>query len=380
MEENEAYADAMAGVGKSVGKFFGGIGNYFIKPQGEAPPPVKARFPFAPNVNSPTLGASPADIAAMKTVAAPSTAAPIPKAPIPKAPIPKASASPGAGLGSLAAANEPPADTGTGVTAPAEPSLAGAFGELTKLHGDIPHANLDKYANYLANSDTRAAKQKQEDFWGTIAQIGFGMAGSSSPYALQALGQSASAALPGMMEATKARRAEALQAMKDQAALDLQARDYKQKDIDAAVNLLGNNIQHADKRFEIASLEKRSREQIAAENKRALDQNATDIRRAEIAAKASRDAATIGAGASNRPFTVNAQNQRAYVDESGKINSHYKNLIAVTPDPKAKAKLEADRQAELAQLAANLGFSSPTAGDGGNYGAIPPGAVREKTR
>lgn len=58
------------------------------------------------------------------------------------------------------------------------------------------------------SSPEALAAQKKQDFWGSLAQIGFGMAGSNSPYFLQAAGQAASAALPGMQQAAHARKAQ----------------------------------------------------------------------------------------------------------------------------------------------------------------------------
>ena len=295
MAEAEAAGKTMAGVGESVSNFFGGIGNYFTKPQGDAPPPnapvkvppVAARF--APDINSRTLGASPADLAAMNTVAAPPPAAPT-AASTPKAPAPR-----GAGLGSLAAANKPPAGTGTGATGastapPTAPSLDADIQTMLDKIGTPKGAGIDAWKNNLADSANRIAKEKQEDFWGTIAQIGFGMAGSSSPYALQALGQSASAALPGMMEATKARRAEALQAMKDQAALDLENFGFNRDAIKEGVSLYGEKLKDATAQAKITS----DREQAREDNLFAeLRNNATiagRLKEAGIQAAATRSA------------------------------------------------------------------------------------------
>ena len=58
------------------------------------------------------------------------------------------------------------------------------------------------------SSPEALAAQKKQDMWATLAQIGFGMAGSNSPSFLQAAGQSASAAMPGMMQANRDRKAQ----------------------------------------------------------------------------------------------------------------------------------------------------------------------------
>jgi uncharacterized spore protein YtfJ len=77
------------------------------------------------------------------------------------------------------------------------------------------------------SSPEALAAQKKQDFWGSLAQIGFGMAGSNSPHFLQAVGQSASAALPGMQQAAQARRARVNEGMRGQ--LDLESLSNKEQ-------------------------------------------------------------------------------------------------------------------------------------------------------
>jgi hypothetical protein len=77
------------------------------------------------------------------------------------------------------------------------------------------------------SSPEALAAQKKQDFWSSLAQIGFGMAGSNSPHFLQAVGQSASAALPGMQQAAQARRARVNEGMRGQ--LDLESLSNKEQ-------------------------------------------------------------------------------------------------------------------------------------------------------
>jgi hypothetical protein len=56
-------------------------------------------------------------------------------------------------------------------------------------------------------------KSRKEDLYTMLAQIGFGMAGTKSPSFLQAAGQSASAAIPGAVQARKERKAEQRQGL-----------------------------------------------------------------------------------------------------------------------------------------------------------------------
>lgn len=69
-------------------------------------------------------------------------------------------------------------------------------------------------------------KRRDADKWATLAEIGFGIAGSNSPYLLQAVGAAASAALPGARAAKKEREAEKRQAYRDLA--EAEGITYKQ--------------------------------------------------------------------------------------------------------------------------------------------------------
>ena len=60
---------------------------------------------------------------------------------------------------------------------------------------------------YFNGETDKLAKQKKEDVWSTLAQIGFGMAASKNPYFLGAVGEAGNAAMPQMQQAMAARRA-----------------------------------------------------------------------------------------------------------------------------------------------------------------------------
>jgi len=80
-------------------------------------------------------------------------------------------------------------------------------------------------------------KQKKEDLWMSLAQIGFGMAGTQSPYFLQAVGQAGAAALPGMINAKKERKAELNTAIKSMADLENASNREKQNFAAAVVSM-----------------------------------------------------------------------------------------------------------------------------------------------
>jgi hypothetical protein len=101
---------------------------------------------------------------------------------------------------------------------------------LYGLSGD-PKKNAETYKEMFPQDTTRRdqaeamleketdpkerKKQKEQDLWATVAEIGFGMAASKSPYMLQALGESAQAALPKLQERMEKRKDEYKQAVKD---------------------------------------------------------------------------------------------------------------------------------------------------------------------
>jgi hypothetical protein len=118
---------------------------------------------------------------------------------------PPAGASPPAagagGLGSLA--NEFPG------------AIKSATTEYDKLFPTPQHEAQNKLLEYVNAQASPEALKKQayQDKWAMLAEIGFGMASSNSPYLLQAIGEAASAALPGAKKAKEARDAKSLAAL-----------------------------------------------------------------------------------------------------------------------------------------------------------------------
>lgn len=125
-------------------------------------------------------------------------------------------------------------------------------------------------------SDEYYEKQRKEDMWSTLAQIGFNMASSKSPFLLQAIGEAAAAALPEARADKKERKA-----LKDRA-LDVMAEmnglkrkenmqlygvavDAAQADIRAAQadKEFGLKERELEQRGELAREENTSREKIA---------------------------------------------------------------------------------------------------------------------
>ena len=150
-------------------------------------------------------------------------------------------------------------------------SLQGNMALMDQLMGPAPDkyaAEQERYYEQLRSPEAQAARKKQ-DLWGSLAQIGFGMAGSNSPYFLQAAGQAGAAALPGMQAAAKDRRMEQQQALDRLAGIEGQRYNAKGQRIQSALSLQGQAIttDQADK--------------VRAEGKRQFDERLAFDRQSE---------------------------------------------------------------------------------------------------
>ena len=70
-------------------------------------------------------------------------------------------------------------------------------------------------------TDEEKAARKNEDLWSALAQIGFGMAAGESPNFLTNVGKATAAAVPGMQESLKERRADTKEELKQKYAYEL---------------------------------------------------------------------------------------------------------------------------------------------------------------
>lgn len=164
-----------------------------------------------------------------------------------------------AGLSSRSRAGAPAA-AGLGATVssgipgvPAPESLETLIGKATPAYDKLVPAPkreardaLLAYAKQLGDPE-QIKKQANEDKWMTLAQIGFNMASSNSPYLLQAVGAAAAAALPGAKEAKKereARKRDALRMYADIEGLDNQ--DAKDR-VNGILNLARTQYDMSDK-------------------------------------------------------------------------------------------------------------------------------------
>jgi hypothetical protein len=120
-------------------------------------------------------------------------------------------------LGALAAATQPPPVSAEQPQVPAFDRQA-ELEELQRLMGSAPER--DALAQYYAGEGERAKGQKKEDLWSALAQMGFNMAGTDSPYFLQAVGQAGAATMPTIRESLKERRAGEEKATRTKAELE----------------------------------------------------------------------------------------------------------------------------------------------------------------
>jgi len=208
------------------------------KPAVRAAAPASTARPAPSGMQDPAYRGPPVTADAMRAM----LTKPAPPAPAPRVGGP--TSAPRAAMPAPAPRAAMPAPAGPPLPAsPAAPAAPGAektFGGFspTDIAGNaasirdlapVSTAARDAMAKHYADmsSPEALAAQKKQDFWGSLAQIGFGMAGSNSPHFLQAVGQSASAALPGMQQAAQARRARVNEGMRGQ--LDLESLSNKEQ-------------------------------------------------------------------------------------------------------------------------------------------------------
>ena len=106
------------------------------------------------------------------------------------------------------------------------------------LIGAVPEGEgLKEYKEYLKSLPGELDKRKKEDLWGALAQFGFNLAGSQSPYFLQAAGQAGAQTMPAITGALKERRAAESEARKGRAELDRMTRAEEIKAVEGGVKL-----------------------------------------------------------------------------------------------------------------------------------------------
>lgn len=105
---------------------------------------------------------------------------------------------------------------------------------LAKRAKDFEEAN--KIPAPPGTSAEEKAARKNEDLWSALAQIGFGMAAGENPNFLTNVGKATAAAVPGMQESLKERRAETKEELKQQYAYQLAKAGIKGKAYEFGIN------------------------------------------------------------------------------------------------------------------------------------------------
>ena len=198
-----------------------------------------------------------------------------------------------------------PAPVAASPAQPAIPSLQESVKTIQDLIMD------PQTKSYFDGQTTKLAKEKKEDLWTALAQIGFGMAASKNPYFLGAVGEAGTAAMPAMQQAAAARRAEQNDIAKQQLALHQGA-------VTAGVQQYQNNQSNALQQQKIAQDLQISNATLQNQWNIAQANNAAELQRAHIAAAA--------AGQSDPRFFI--QQMAAGLVRDGK----YKNLNDATPE------------------------------------------------
>lgn len=165
------------------------------------------------------------------------------------------------------------------------------------------HAMRDTMTKRYADmsSPEAIAAQKKQDLWGTLAQLGFGMAGSNSPYFLQAAGQAGAAALPGMQQAAQARKAQEMAGLQGQLGIENLTNQERQSLATRATELseMRRKGEIDQQQFEAQMALKREELAVDREYKRAM------------AGAAGARASRVGSGSGGDGLTANQRRMAA---------------------------------------------------------------------
>ena len=135
-----------------------------------------------------------------------------------------------------------PSMAGGGLVAFADAGSVGGMAsyvdEYKQLLGGIPEGEgTTAYKQYLESMPENLEKQREQDRNMALVQFGSALAGSSSPYFLQGVGQAGMSTLPFMQKSAADIRARETDAMKGRAALDQGQRAEQLKAVEGGVGL-----------------------------------------------------------------------------------------------------------------------------------------------
>ena len=125
-----------------------------------------------------------------------------------------------------------------GLVAFNEGGMANYVDQYKELLGGIPEGKgTEAYKQYLESMPAQLEKQREQDKYMALAQLGASMAGSDSPYFLQSFGQAGAATLPFMQKSAAERRTREAEATKGLAGLDQMQRGESLKAVEGGVGL-----------------------------------------------------------------------------------------------------------------------------------------------
>jgi hypothetical protein len=156
---------------------------------------------------------------------------------------------------------------------------------------------LTKEADRLSDPAT-VKKQERDDKWMALAEFGFKLAGSNSPYFLQAVGEAANATLPGMKADKKEREARRLDAIKMYAQAEGITNEMASKRVTAGMSYAKDKLEIKDRsiarvadiakaaandatQIEVANINRASALDVAKENVRGQIDASTKLSNAE---------------------------------------------------------------------------------------------------
>lgn len=295
------------------------------------------------------------------------------------------SASNAPGAGAISGASAAPAKLALGATPPIpeNPDLGALLGPKMVEGGDLFDRIMPKRSTEgqdmmkaEAKKDLDPAEQKKDkdyDMWSTLAEIGFNMASSNSPYFLQAVGAAAAAALPGARAAKKEREAKRREAIKTLADVENLEYDQAAKKVEFGYKYATDTLGFKDK--QIARAADRYNTQL---------QSATSIANTNTSAEATRFAATE----SRRGYESGYDKQAAALEKQAQNNAFDAAVKSVQANPAfltAMAAGDINKQWAILQpvyekylaVARSGGLEGSTAGtpSGMDYGPPPKGAV-----
>ncbi len=151
-------------------------------------------------------------------------------------------------------------------------SAEDALGLGQKFVSGLPREELDRAKKYAMEEldPANQEKERKADMWQALAEMGFRMAASNSPHVLQAIGEAATATLPGVAASKKERKAAKNEAVRTLMAAEDVDRKTALAGVDLGIDIYKTGLsqeqfkqQMALREKELSSLEARTADELA---------------------------------------------------------------------------------------------------------------------